>query len=144
MKHLNEYIVIVDNIVPQVLCDDILAEYINSEDWIQAATRGGLDSNVRNCKTIGLSFSSVIDKNPLIRTEIDKSIFNCAAKAINMYNSKFDFCKIEQDYGYELLEYKEGQFYTQHVDSFKQRPRAVSCSFVLNDKQLKLESNPST
>ena len=42
-------------------------------------------------------------------------------------------CEIEEDSGYELLRYKEGQFYTQHTDSFKARPRAVSCSFALND-----------
>jgi predicted 2-oxoglutarate/Fe(II)-dependent dioxygenase YbiX len=40
---------------------------------------------------------------------------------------------IEQDSGYELLRYKEGQFYIQHTDSFKDCPRAVSCSFALND-----------
>ena len=133
MKHLNEYIVVADNIVPQSLCDDILTEYVNSDDWIPATIRGGLDANVRSCKTIGLSFSSVIDKNPSIRAAIDKSVFDCASKAIDLYNLKFDFCKIDQDSGYELLEYREGQFYTQHVDSFRQRPRAVSCSFVLND-----------
>lgn len=133
MKHIHDYIVIADNIMPQSLCDDILAEYVNSEDWIAASIRNGVDNNVRNCRTIGLSFSSIIDKNPSVRAAIDKSVFTCAANAIDIYNQNFDFCKIEQDSGYELLEYKEGQFYTQHVDSFRQRPRAVSCSFVLND-----------
>ena len=28
---------------------------------------------------------------------------------------------------------KEGQFYTQHTDSFKKQQRSVSCSFILND-----------
>jgi predicted 2-oxoglutarate/Fe(II)-dependent dioxygenase YbiX len=32
-----------------------------------------------------------------------------------------------------LLRYSEGCFYKQHTDSFKEAPRSVSCSFVLNN-----------
>jgi predicted 2-oxoglutarate/Fe(II)-dependent dioxygenase YbiX len=60
-------------------------------------------------------------------------MFNCAAKAIEQYNKVFPAAMIEQDSGYELLRYQTGQFYKQHTDSFKAQPRAVSCSFALND-----------
>ena len=60
-------------------------------------------------------------------------LFSIAGQAIKEYVRNFNHAEIEQDSGYELLRYKESGFYTQHKDSFKDRPRAVSCSFALND-----------
>lgn len=133
MKNLNDYIVILPNIVPTELCDAVLAEYKNSSDWVNATTQGGERLNIRNCTTIGISFSGVIEKNLAIRQNLDKQLFTCAAKVITEYNKLFPHCQIEQDSGYELLKYEIGGFYTSHTDSFKDRPRAVSCSFALND-----------
>ena len=133
MKELKNYIVVVPDVIPSELCDVVLNEFSNCDDWIAAVTAAGKTDAERQCFTIGISFSSIIEKNKETRQKIDQELFICAAKAIQEYNKQISFCKIQEDSGYELLRYKEGQFYTQHTDSFKNRPRAVSCSFALND-----------
>ena len=133
MKELKDYIVVMNNIMPPPVADAVLAEYKNCDDWINASIKNGEDLNVRNCQTIGISFSSIIEKNKKTRQKLDQELFTCAAKVIQEYNKQFTHCNIEQDSGYDLLKYETGQFYKQHTDSFKDRPRAVSCSFMLND-----------
>jgi predicted 2-oxoglutarate/Fe(II)-dependent dioxygenase YbiX len=133
MKELKDYIFVVPNAVPLELCDAILTEYKNCNDWIAAITAAGKTDAERQCLTIGISFSSIIEKNKEVRQKIDQELFTCAAKAIQEYNKQFTHCRIQEDSGYDLLKYEVGQFYAQHTDSFKNKPRAVSCSFVLND-----------
>jgi len=133
MKNINDYILIVPDIVPLELCNAVLAEYKTCKDWESATVKSGEYLNIRNCQTIGISFNSIIEKNKEIRQKIDQELFTCAAKAIQEYNKQFTLCNIEQDSGYDLLKYEVGGFYTIHTDSFKDRPRAVSCSFALND-----------
>ena len=134
MKHINDYIVTFDGVITDALCDAILEEFSDEEEWVKTALGDGrVDDKIRNAETIILSYPHVIEKNPKVRAKLDKYIFASAGLAIKKYNEKFNNCKIEEDSGYELLRYKEGQFYTTHTDSFKDRPRAVSCSFALND-----------
>ena len=133
MKELKDYIFVVSNVVPLELCDAVLSEYKNCVDWENAIVKNGENLKIRNCQTVGISFSSIIEKNKETRQKIDKDLFTCAAKAIQEYKEKFSLCNIEQDSGYDLLKYELGGFYTTHTDSFKDRPRAVSCSFALND-----------
>jgi predicted 2-oxoglutarate/Fe(II)-dependent dioxygenase YbiX len=136
MEHskLENYIYIVKNAINIQTCDEILNEYVNSHEWIDTVVGTGIvNKNVRNCQTIVISYPHVLQKNKDIRHKLDMAIFNGAAKCITEYNIKFPHCKIEEDSGYELLKYGEGCFYTEHTDSFKARPRSVSCSFILND-----------
>jgi len=133
MKELKDYIIVIPDVVSLELCDMVLSEYKQCDDWVSAIVGKGLDTNIRNCQTIGISFSNIIEKNKEVRQKIDQDLFACAARAIQKYNDQFSTCNIEQDSGYDLLKYEAGQFYTTHTDSFKDRPRAVSCSFILND-----------
>lgn len=133
MNQLKDYILLVPDIIPNELCDSVLAEYKESDDWINATIKNGKDLNVRNCQTIGISFNSIIEKNRETRQKLDQDLFSCAAKAIQEYRRNFINCNIEEDSGYDLLKYDVGSFYITHTDSFKDRPRAVSCSFALND-----------
>jgi predicted 2-oxoglutarate/Fe(II)-dependent dioxygenase YbiX len=134
MKNINDYILVFDEIITDALCDAILNEFSNEEEWEKTVLGGGrVDVKIRSAETVVISYPYVIEKNKLVRQTIDNELFNCAAIAVQKYNNKFSLCKIEEDSGYELLRYKEGQLYVQHTDSFKDRPRAVSCSFVLND-----------
>lgn len=136
MQHnkLEDYIYIVKNALSLNLCDEILDEFKSSDEWQDTYVARGLDKNIRNCQTIGISFSSVIQNNSDVRHRLDNAVFDGASKCIQEYNNKFSHCRIEEDSGYELLRYTEGCFYTEHTDSFKERPRAVSCSFILNDE----------
>jgi predicted 2-oxoglutarate/Fe(II)-dependent dioxygenase YbiX len=133
-ENLKDYIYIVKNALSGEACDEILNEFINSDEWQDTVVGSGVvEKNIRNCQTIVISFPHVIQKNKDIRHKLDNAIFDGASKCIKEYNTRFPHCKIEEDSGYELLKYSEGCFYIEHTDSFKARPRAVSCSFILND-----------
>jgi Rps23 Pro-64 3,4-dihydroxylase Tpa1-like proline 4-hydroxylase len=134
MKNINDYIVVFEDVVTTALCDAILEEFKDEEEWQKTVIGNGeVNDNIRTAETVVISYPHVIEKNPKVRQKLDKYIFASAGLAIETYNNKFPLCRIEEDSGYELLRYKEGQFYTQHTDSFKGRPRSVSCSFALND-----------
>lgn len=124
VKNLNDYIVVLKNILSEELCDSIVNKFKNSNEWAEATIKNEIiDKNTRNCTTIPLHSYK----------ELDNSIFKAASKCITEYNKRFPLCVIEEDSGYTLLKYEQGGFYTEHTDSFKRIPRAVSCSFILND-----------
>lgn len=135
MKHVNDYIVVFEDVLTHSLCDAILKEFNNEEEWAKTVVGsfGTVDETIRAAETVVISYPHVIEKNIKIRQKLDKYLFASAGIAIKKYSEKFPLCTIQEDSGYELLRYKEGKFYTQHTDSFKDRPRAVSCSFALND-----------
>jgi predicted 2-oxoglutarate/Fe(II)-dependent dioxygenase YbiX len=133
-KDLKDYIVVVDNIMPLPTVNAVLDEYEKSDDWVLATIDGAEErTDVRNCKVIGLSLNSVVEKNKDIRQSLDAMLFSVAGQAIQKYVEKFPLSIVEQDSGYELLKYETGGFYIQHVDSFFKKPRSISCSFILND-----------
>jgi predicted 2-oxoglutarate/Fe(II)-dependent dioxygenase YbiX len=135
MENIQDYIVVIKNALTSSLCEAILNEYKNSNEWVDAivGNSGKINKGVRNCKTIGISQPIIIGTNKKIRQKLDKYIFASAGECIKKYNNKFQDCQIEEDSGYDLLKYDEGGYYSSHTDSFKARPRAVSCSFILND-----------
>ena len=133
-KNIEDYIVVFDGILSNDLCNTILNEYLNENEWMPTSVGvGTIEKHIRNTDTIGLSLAGVIQQNPEKRKFLDDELFKCAGSAIKKYNELFPMAMIEQDSGYELLRYNEGQFYVQHTDSFMKQPRAVSCSFALND-----------
>ena len=133
-RRLEDFIVSLDNIVPDELCDRILSEYKNSDEWFNSLVAGGImDTNSRNCDMINMSLENIISNNSDVRRQLDMEMYECASKAINKYRELFPETATEIDTGYDLLRYNKGQFYTQHTDSFKDQQRAVSCSFHLND-----------
>jgi predicted 2-oxoglutarate/Fe(II)-dependent dioxygenase YbiX len=134
MKNINDFIVVLEGALTPTLCDAVLKEFSDEEEWTKTVVgRGEINSNIRSAETVVMSYPHVIEKNPKVRQKLDKYVFSSAADVIRRYNKKFPLCNIEEDSGYEILRYKEGQFYVQHTDSFKNRPRAVACSFALND-----------
>ena len=137
MNELKDYILVLENILPDKLCDDILNEYKNSNEWLDAiiGSRGKNEINkeIRNCTGIEMSLNEVIEKNKNVRKILDDEVFESTKKAIKIYNEKFIQAYISKDSGYQLLKYEKGGFYTQHVDSFTEMPRTISCSFILNN-----------
>lgn len=132
--NLEEYIKVFDNVIPNEICDLILEEYKDSNDWKPAQT-GDLDSSktFRNCDIIGISKQATIQKNPEQRKKIDDAFFEVVGNVVQKYADIFGYFDIKQDSGYDLLRYEEGGFYSIHTDSYKEEPRAVSFSFILND-----------
>lgn len=134
MENIKDYIIIVKNALSDQLCDQILNEFKDTDEWQDTVVGSGkIEKTIRNCKTIVLSYPHIIEKNKNIRSKLDSDIFQSASKCIKKYNNIFPHCKIEEDSGYELLKYNDGEFYIEHTDSFKARPREISCSFILND-----------
>jgi len=134
MKKLEDYIKVFDGVLTNELCDSLLKEFSGEDEWSKTViVNGDVNDKVRAAETIILSYPHVIERNQEIRSAIDKQLFTSAAAVIKQYNENFSNCCIQEDSGYELLRYKEGQFYVQHTDSFRERPRAVSCSFAIND-----------
>jgi predicted 2-oxoglutarate/Fe(II)-dependent dioxygenase YbiX len=133
MNDIKDYIVVVQNVLSHEVCDSILTEYASLDEWENTHIKNGVDRNIRSAQTIRMSQEFVIIKNPQVRKHLDEQVFAGASLAIQKYNERFKNAHIEQDTGYELLRYKTGEFYTQHTDSFLTNPRAVSCSFALND-----------
>jgi predicted 2-oxoglutarate/Fe(II)-dependent dioxygenase YbiX len=133
MNNLEDYIITVDNAVTPALCDAVLNEYKETEEWRASLNSLGTLHLDRQCSSIGISFDSVIQKNTKVRKDLDNYLYIAAANALKQYVKLFPAATIEQDSGYDLLRYEVGQHYKQHTDFFKNTPRVVSCSFMLND-----------
>lgn len=132
---VESFILTIDDLVPQSLCNDILNEYKNTSEWASATVgfNAGENKKVRNCDVIAMSNQNIILKNESVRKNLDNSLYEYVKKAIQTYNEKYEHCIISQDSGYDLLRYETGGFYSQHTDSFTDLPRAVSCSICLNE-----------
>lgn len=131
--NITDYILVFDNIVSDDLCNQILKEYEHSSDWLNTVTGGGLQREVRRCDNLNMTEDFIIQKNYQVRKYLDDEVFKCASVAIQKYNERFNKAQIQQDSGYTLLRYQEGEYYKEHTDHFLQVPRTVSCSFSLND-----------
>lgn len=133
MKNLNDYIITIDNAITNELCDAVLGEYKDCADWVAATTAANKADEERQCDAIGISFDIIIQKNLTVRKNLDTYLYASASYALEQYKERFSLCKVDEDTGYELLRYKQGQFYLTHTDSFVGCNRAISCSFALND-----------
>ncbi len=134
-KCLEDFIQVFDDALPIDLCNEILKEYKNSDDWSSALVgTGSVDKNYRNCNQILISDHGIIGKNEQKRRDIDIKIHENLATTIKKYKELYEHFTIDIDTGYQLLRYNEGEYYRQHVDSLKEQQRSVSCSINLNDE----------
>lgn len=133
-KTLQDFVKVYHNIISEDLCDRILKEYQNSNEWNPTRVGSGeVNPNIRNCSVIQLSDPQTIDKNFEIRKFIDVEVHQQLLEVVKKYSKEFpEFCP-SIDTGYDLLRYETGQFYTKHTDSFQQQQRSVSCSLLIND-----------
>lgn len=131
---IEDFIHVFDDIFPKQFCDQILEEYLNSTEWSSALVgEGDLSQSVRNCEQISISNSDVINKNIDIRQSIDDRMYSYVQNAVKKYKEYHEHFSIDIDTGYQLLKYDPGQFYKQHVDSYKKEQRSISCSIQLNE-----------
>ena len=129
---LEDYVKVYYDVVPEDLCDAIIKEYSNCDEWKLAETGGGLQTDIRNVDEISISQDGVI-RDSVVYRQLDDRLFESVSEVSKKYNKEFEHFAINVDTGYQLLRYKEGQFYTQHVDSFITQQRSLSCSLILND-----------
>ena len=132
---LKDYILVLENIVPSSLSKNILKEYKNSSEWTDPYIEvGKINKDQRNCNVIEISKNTTLLKNLENRKKIDEDIYTCIKQIILNYNQKFKYCRVSKDSGYNLLKYEKNNFYSEHVDSFTEIPRTLSCSLILNDE----------
>jgi len=131
---LEDFVQVFDNVLSPENCNLILNEYKNTSEWEDTRTGDGkVTKNTRNCMEIPISYQHILEQNFDVRKNLDNIVFESVSKVINTYNEIVPTFHIDIDTGYHLLRYKEGEFYTQHTDSFKQQQRSLSCSIQLNE-----------
>ena len=131
---LEDFIQVFDDVISSKNCNLILKEYQNSSEWADALIEDGeVSKGTRNCTQISISSQNILQQNFDVRKNLDDVVFESVKKVIGNYTNLIPSFKIDIDTGYQLLRYKEGEFYVQHTDSFKGQQRSLSCSFQLND-----------
>ena len=131
---LEDFVQVFDNVLSPENCNLILDEYKNTSEWEHTRTGDGqISKDTRNCMEIGLSRNQVLEQNFDVRKNLDNIVFESVKKVIDNYNALVPTFRIDIDTGYNLLRYREGEFYTQHTDSFKEQQRSLSCSIQLNE-----------
>jgi len=134
MHSIRDYIKLYENIFTPEECSTIIDEYKDCRYW-RSATIGSKsteDFDIRNCDIINTSETCVINENVDQRKSIDTMIFEKANKTIQRYYDKFPYCGVKTDSGYDILRYKTGGFYREHVDNGPTLPRTVAMSINLN------------
>ena len=134
-SYLGQYILTMPNMLADDVCDALVNEYANSDDW-EVGAMGGFgkkDTYVRNCSLIAMSFGHVIQKNYDIRKRLDDEVFNSVSRALTTYKSKFPKAAATNDSGYHLLRYLPGEYIKSHIDTGGTASRELSCSIGLND-----------
>lgn len=133
-KKIEDYIVVLKNIVPHNICDNVVKEYEHSEDFCPALISKGFDKEIRSCQNLNISDLNIINKNHEKRIYLDEKIYFIVAQAVSQYQKLFSYCdNFSGDSGYMFLKYEIGDHYTYHVDDGNLNPRKVSISLVLND-----------
>jgi len=122
MNELKNYIIELENIIPNDLSDNIVNFYKNNDFLFRKAlvVNNRLDTNMRNC------YSSPLDKI------FEQQIFDVVSRCIKIYNNKFKI-NITKDTGYQILKYEKGGFYKEHTDQHVNHNRSLSCSLILNN-----------
>jgi predicted 2-oxoglutarate/Fe(II)-dependent dioxygenase YbiX len=134
MFNLEHFIRVEHNVLPDAVCRALLEEYAGSSEWVPAKTIAGVNPNIRNCDTIKMSTVESLAVNRPTRVELDNKILGSLYLAAKSYFEQFPRATCKQDSGYELLRYREGGFFKEHVDyNAAVTQRQVSFSFALND-----------
>lgn len=132
--HLRPYVVVLEDLVQKDVCDQLLAEFIESDEWMPAMVGDRVVvPEIRKVDVIEISRHAVLERNPAVRKRIEQALFSAALKAVRRYESLFPSCRIVEGQAFELLRYRTGGFYRRHTDSFRRVPRSLSCSIALND-----------
>ena len=107
MNELKDYILVLEDIIPDKLCDNIISEYKESNEWSDTLIGNGVvNKKIRNCFSLSISNKGIIGKNNF-RKNLDSSVFECASNSIKKYNEQFNKAHITKDSGYDLLKYEK-------------------------------------
>lgn len=134
-KIVEHDILVIDNAFNK--CDELILEAEKLNKWTESSLSNGssiayVDQTVRNSQKLAIDS----DVFPSL-TKLETCITEITHAAINLYCVHSPYVKIVTDTGYELIRYKEGQYFKEHIDAIKGHSdwgsRRVSCVIFLND-----------
>lgn len=133
-RDVKGFIKVFENAIPNDLCDLIIKEYSDDQNWQNAQiSKGIINDSIRKVNVIKLDDPANLFKNIPTRQKISFEMNEVIFYAMQKYKQIAPGMTAGSNSGYDLLRYNEGDFYTEHTDSFIDSPRHVSCSFHLND-----------
>jgi hypothetical protein len=130
---LEDFIHVFEDMMPDYVCENIINEYKDCDEWEQSGIASGINPAIRSSHAIAISSKSSVEKNIDKRTELDTIIYNVTNNCLKQYRRIHNTLDIDIDTGYDLLRYKTGEYYSEHTDSFQKQQRSISCSILLND-----------
>lgn len=122
MNSLDDYIMIIDDMLPQHVVDDLFYEYKTSSAWMNyGAGKTGGDAPAT---AILISHPKIIANSP-VRQKIHIEIHKYVVQAFDAYHKKFSRCEqgenrlmLKQLVGLRLIKYKKGQSLSKHTDKY--------------------------
>jgi predicted 2-oxoglutarate/Fe(II)-dependent dioxygenase YbiX len=133
-RDLKGFVKVFDGVMSPELCDRIVSEYKDDKNWEEASVGNGvINDSVRRVDSIRMNDPYIIYKNFDARQRLNFDMTEAMFFAIQRYRQVAPAMTAEENSGYDLLRYQEGDFYKEHTDSYINNPRHVSCSFHLND-----------
>jgi len=126
---LDRFIHVIPGVITPENCRRILDMMPNDAWDVSGQGSNSTDPQLRNCDTFDISAHK--DQAPW--NEVNTIVFSAINTAWRAYYLQHLDFRINMDTGYELLRYPTGTRCLEHVDSYDQRPRTVSCSIALNN-----------
>ena len=141
---LPQFVYVVKNALSHDLCSEIIDEYKDDErfDWAEVSASDGsgvVDKEHRLVRKLEMSNPASWNYNTK-RISLLTSIQKAAQDALHVY---YDYLLSEElvssvpgikhDEGFNLLHYKEGYMFNEHVDELHNVGRVFSCSIALNE-----------
>lgn len=123
MTNLSDYIVHYKRRVPADLCDRIVSATESSQRWTKSRVGENEISSYRQCDFV------LLGEWPTL----DSEFFTHIAEILSDYCSMFPYAEVSRDTGYDVLRYTRDGHYKEHIDSYGDDQRVVSCSVALND-----------
>lgn len=101
-ENLFHYIAVFEKIITSSFCDELIAEFKNSEEWnfARVGADASIHKNIRNADVISLSDSMGIQKNLKSREKIERTLFRACGDAIRQYQRFFPFCPVVEGMGF--------------------------------------------
>jgi Rps23 Pro-64 3,4-dihydroxylase Tpa1-like proline 4-hydroxylase len=146
MKTLDEFVMIVDDVLPEDLASNLLNEYVDSSDWMGAPPgKGGSIYGDYPAKAVLITQPQIINKSP-IRQQLCQDVLASIRNAFDRYHEKFsrreqglNFLHIDSMVGLRLIRYETGQYMGIHTDKYPDSESgqvswpAVTFSINVND-----------
>lgn len=133
-RNLRDFVKVYDDIIPLDLCDRIIREFEDDDNWQSAQVGGGhINDSIRRVTSIKIDDPYIMYKNFSTRQNLLFELFESMFFTMQKYRQIAPAMTAEANSGYDLLRYQEGDFYKEHTDSYINNPRHVSCSLHLND-----------